>query len=296
MPACSLMTISEQIENDLRAYVVTGNIPPYSLTLKAIASHFEVSLMPVRSAVNRLVDQKYLMRGDNGRLSLNPRRKSRSGETSIDEVKGFQPVAPDKRLTDHIIILSLRGSDACLREEATAEQFGIGRTVLRRIFNRLAGEGIIEHLPRRGWRVRPFQEKDMLDYIDVRETLEIRALENAFERMDRAFLKEMVRANSPDENGEPQLDNRLHRYWIDLVENRYLSEFFDQNGIYFEMLFDKAVLDRETVARRAAEHVNILNGLLADDLEEAKLHLSAHISDQRDHVSRFLEETGTASI
>ena len=113
---------------------------------------------------------------------------------------------------------------------------------------------------------------------------------------DRAFLEEMVRANSPDENGEPQLDNRLHRYWIDLVENRYLSEFFDQNGIYFEMLFAKAVLDRETVARRAAEHVNILNGLLAGDLEEAKRHLSAHISDQRDHVSRFLEETGTASI
>ena len=58
------------------------------------------------------------------------------------------------------------------------------------------------------------------------------------------------------------------------------------------MLFDKAVLDRETVARRAAEHVNILNGLLASDLEEAKSQLSTHISDQRDHVSRFLEETG----
>ena len=296
VPACSLMTISEQIENDLRAYVVTGNIPPYSLTLNGIASHFEVSLMPVRSAVNRLVDQKYLMRGDNGRLSFNPCRKSRSCGTRLDEVKGPQPVAPEKRLTDHIIILSLRGSDECLREEATAEQFGIGRTVLRRIFNRLAGERIIEHLPRRGWRVRPFQEKDMLDYIEVRETLEIRALENSFERLDRVFLEEMVRANSPDEHGEPHLDNRLHRYWIDLVENRYLSGFFDLNGIYFEMLFDKAVLDRETVARRAAEHVNILNGLLASDLEEAKRHLSTHISDQRDHVSRFLEETGTASI
>ena len=37
VPACSLMTISEQIENDLRAYVVTGNIPPYSLTLNAVS-------------------------------------------------------------------------------------------------------------------------------------------------------------------------------------------------------------------------------------------------------------------
>tara|TARA_R110002096_G_scaffold52142_1_gene136016 strand:- start:1677 stop:2552 length:876 start_codon:yes stop_codon:yes gene_type:complete len=289
------MNISEQIEDDLRAHVVTGNDPAYSLTLKGIATHFEVSLMPVRSAVNRLVDQNYLVRGESGRLSFNPRRRSRNGTSSIEEMKGPRPVAPEKLLTDHIINLSLRGADECLREEATADQFEIGRTVLRRIFNRLAGEGIIEHLPRRGWRVRPFQEKDMLDYIDLRETLEVHALELTYSRLDHDYLREMVAGNNPDKNGEPQLDNRLHRHWIELANNRYLAGFFQQNGIYFDMLFDRAVFDKAMVARRAVEHCNILNALLKKDLELAKQHLSKHILTQRDHVSRFLEETGAVS-
>jgi DNA-binding GntR family transcriptional regulator len=288
------MTISEQIENELRAHVLIGEAPPYSLTLNGIAKHFDVSLMPVRSAVETLVEQKFLFRGANGRLSANPRRRSRNGTKSIDEFKTPLPVAPDKRITDHIIDLSLRGVDECLREEITAEQFGIGRTVLRRILNRLAGEGIIEHLPRRGWHVRPFREKDMLDYIDLRETLELDALGLAQPRLEAGFLGEILEGNTAAKNGKPRLDNRLHRYWIDLAGNRYLSEFFDQNGIYFDTLFARAVLDDETVARRAKEHRTILKALLANDLEKAKTALSRHIRDQRNHVARLLKLSGEA--
>tara|TARA_R110000850_G_scaffold84956_5_gene182385 strand:- start:966 stop:1838 length:873 start_codon:yes stop_codon:yes gene_type:complete len=290
------MTISEQIEDDLRAHVVTGIEPGYPLTLKGIAGHFSVSLMPVRSAVARLVDQSFLVRGDNGRLSLNPRRRSRNGASTVEEVRGPTPVAPEKRLSDYIISMSLRGADDCLREEATAERFDIGRTVLRRIFNRLAGEGIIEHLPRRGWRVRPFQEKDMLDYIDLRETLELHAIDLTYHQLDWGYLEELVIANEPDSDGNPQLDNRLHRHWINLADNRYMKEFFEQNGIYFDMLFNRAVLDRETVAQRASEHRSILKALLVKDLDKAKTDLSRHILKQRDHVSRFLEESGALSV
>jgi DNA-binding GntR family transcriptional regulator len=162
--------------------------------------------------------------------------------------------------------------------------------VLRRILNRLAGEGIIDHLPRRGWRIRPFREKDMLDYIDVRETLELRALELTDGKLDRDFLRELLEGNSPDAQGNPRLDNRLHRYWIDHADNRYLREFFDQNAIYFDTLFARAVLDDETVARRAREHRIILKALLAGDILRAKAALSKHILDQCSHVGRLLDQ------
>ena len=283
------MTISEQIANDLRAHVVTGELPPYPITLSGIATHFEVSMMPVRSAVDVLVDECFLIRGSNGRLSFNSKRRSRKGAKSIADIRTPLPEAPDKLVTDHVIDLSLRGFDHCLREEATAARFGIGRMVLRRILNRLAGEGFIEHLPRRGWRVRPFREKDMLDYIDVRETLELHALELAFEMLDPDFLRELLQGNTPDSDGKPRLDNRLHRHWIDHAGNRYLGEFFDQNAIYFDTLFARAVLDAETVAKRAGEHRVIIKALLNRNLPKAKAALSKHILDQRHHVGRLLE-------
>lgn len=283
------MTISEQIANDLRAHVIAGEQPPYPLTLGGIANHFGVSMMPVRQAVESLVEEGFLLRGANGRLGFNARRKSRSGDRSAAEMRPPMPVSPDKRVTDHVIELSLRGRDELLREEATAERFGIGRTVLRRILNRLAGEGFIEHLPRRGWRVRPFREKDMLDYIDMREALELHAMDLAFDDFDPDFLRVMLEGNTPNEKGTPRLDNRLHRYWIDLAGNRYLRDFFDQNAIYFDTLFARAVLDAETVAKRAGEHRAILKALLKNDLPCAKSALSKHILDQRHHVARLLE-------
>jgi DNA-binding GntR family transcriptional regulator len=288
------MTISEQIENDLKAHIVAGKTPPYPLTLSGIAKHFDVSLMPVRAAVDFLAKESYLIRADNGRLSINTRRRSRDPAKALKTVTRPAPVSPDQKLTEHIINLSLQGADVCLREEATADQFDIGRTVLRRIFNRLSGEGIIEHLPRRGWRVRPYSERDMLDYIDFRETLELHALDLSRQRLNPEFLHELIEGNSPRPNGKPQLDNRLHRHWIDRADNRYLREFFDQHEIYYETLFARAVLDDETVARRAGEHRLILKALLDNDLPKAIAALSKHIKDQRNHVARLFEESSIA--
>lgn len=284
------MTISEQIQEDIKAHIVAGEELPYSLTLSGIAKHFKASLMPARTAVEQLIDARFLFRAGDGALGINTRRRSRDPHISLSGLRPAESTAPEKRLAEHIISLSLRGAGDNLREEVTAEEFGIGRTVLRRIFNRFAGEGIIEHIPRRGWRVRPYSEAEMLDYIDMRETLELRALELARPRLDPEFLRVLVEANSPDAKGKPQLDNRLHRHWIDRAENRYLSQFFDQNGIYYETLFTRAVLDDGIVARRAREHSHILRSLLAGDLEEAKTALSKHIRDQRSHVAKLFTE------
>ena len=289
------MTLSEQIQEDIKAHIVAGETLPYPLTLSGIAGQFKASLMPARTAVEQLIDAKFLFRTEDGSLVINPRRRSRDPHVSLSSLRPTAPVAPEKKLAEHIIGLSLGGTGECLREEATAEEFGIGRTVLRRIFNRFSGEGLIEHLPRRGWRVRPYSETEMLDYIDMRETLELRALELAMPRLDPDFLRQLITGNRPDASGKPQLDNRLHQHWIDRAENRYLSQFFDQNGIYYDALFASAVLDDQTVARRAREHCRILKALLAGDLPAAKDALSKHIRDQRKHVARLFEEANSPS-
>ena len=81
-------------------------------------------------------------------------------------------------LAAEVIRKSLEGEGAYLREEATAERFGVGRTAIRQAFLHLAGRGLIVHVPRCGWRVRAFDQADMVAYLEVREVLEIKALDS----------------------------------------------------------------------------------------------------------------------
>ncbi len=281
------MTLTETIERDLIAHLQAGRTPPYPLTLGGIATHFGVSLMPARAAVASLVSKKYLLQGANRRLSINPRKRI----AAVPEAAASPPAAPptEKLVEDAIVRMSLLGDESFLREEAAARRFGVGRTVVRRIFSRLSGSRLIEHVPRRGWRVRALRERDMLEYLDVRETLELRALELAWDKLDDARLRGLLEANSPDAEGQPRLDNRLHQYWIDLAGNRYLREFFDQNGIFFQTLFDRAILDADMLARIAGEHRAILQALLNRDKSEARRALCEHIRGQQSHLVLLYE-------
>ncbi|MEQ8788614.1 MAG: GntR family transcriptional regulator [Pirellulaceae bacterium] len=282
------MTIAQQIESELKTHIVAGEAPPYPLTLSGIAGYYGVSLMPVRAAVDALVERRYLVRQDNRRLVVNRNRKRRQAARRTAPSPTAEP--PEEVLTRQVIHLSLLGRESYLREEATAEQLGIGRTVVRRIFSRLAGQRMLEHVPRCGWRVRPYREQDMHDYLEIRETLELRALELARRRFEEQHLRELLIANTPDAQGRPRLDNRLHQYWIRLADNRYLLEFFAENGVYFQALFDRAVMNDRIVARRAAEHRRILKAILARDWSSARDALSRHIRGQRTNVAHMFNQ------
>lgn len=185
---------------------------------------------------------------------------------------------------------SLRGEATPLREEAVSQQFGIGRTVLRQVFNRLAGAGLIDYLPRRGWRVRPFREQDLHAYLDVRSTLERKALELAWPRLDDAILTAMLQGNQSAEDASgPRLDNRLHEYFIQLADNRYLSDFFEQYGGYYRKLFDYATLGTAVIREMADQHSEILRCALARDFEGTCQALERHIRDQEPIVLRMMQ-------
>ena len=280
---CFVVTLAEKIEHDLRTRILAGETPPYPLTLSGIAAHFNVSLMPVRRAVAVLIADDFLHQRDNRRLAINP---ARHGASPGGEPAPFADHdQPERLIEDMIVGMSLRGDETFLREEATADRFDIGRTVVRRIFSRLAGGRMIEHVPRCGWKVRPYREKEMLDYLDLRETLELHALELARDRLDRNVMRKLLAANEPTPDGRPQLDNRLHQHWIDRADNRYLQDFFQQYGIYFQALFDRAVLDDNMVARAAGEHRDILSALLANKNADAGAALVAHIRGQKDKIA-----------
>ena len=52
----------------------------------------------------------------------------------------------------------------------------------------------------------------------------------------------------------PQIDNSLHRYIIERAGNRYIREFFDRLGSYFEILFEWEDHDRDTAIETVRQH------------------------------------------
>jgi DNA-binding GntR family transcriptional regulator len=288
------MTLSSYIQRDLKSHIGSGRDLPFALTLQGIAAHYGVSLTPVRVAIRALVAQHYLQKGSNGRLVVNPATVP-DGPVGIAVTKPSPP--PDWRevIARDVMLSSLRGDAGYLREEATAGRYGVSRTVIRQVFNHLAGKGLLEHVPRAGWRVRRFDEADMCAYLELREVLEVKALALAQPHLARVDLESMLAGNPIPQAGRPvQLDNRIHAYLVEKAGNFYLRDFFERHGEYYMLLFEHAALEAKVVAEMAEQHRAILQALIDQDWDAARRALVRHIRAQRPVMRNLLVAMATA--
>lgn len=284
------MRISDYVKRDLEFRIRSGSELPVKLTLGAIAELYGVSATPVRLALEELVAEHLIIKQENGRLKLNGSGRKR------------RAVAPPERPTDwedvlarEVILMSLRGGDGFVREEAMATKHGIGRTLLRRIFARLAGGGLLEHVPRRGWRVPTFRPEEMDAYLVVRESLEVKALDLAAPHLDSRQIQDMIEGNSPGAVAAESIDNRLHAYFIEQSGNRYIGSFFESHGRYYNALFDYAALGAEVVAEMAEQHLEILTNVAHGRWARAQRALAHHIQSQKPVMEAMIATLTTPS-
>jgi DNA-binding GntR family transcriptional regulator len=281
-------SLADYISGDLASQVARTGEPPCKLTLSAIAAHYGVSLSPVRTAVERLVQEGYLDTLENGRLALGKPRRRSWKQIAASPVS--PPIDHDKVIQSDVIRLSLQGQDGFLREQWATERYGIGRTALRPILSRLAGQGLIERVPRRGWRIRPFDKDDLCSFIEIRELLELRALRLARPHLESDKLQYFLKTNqSPKSRGEYALNNQLHDYWINLSGNHYIRRFFQRDALYYRALFDYAAPEARVVKEMAMQHCAVLEALLDQRWAAADKALSEHIRAQKPIIKSLVE-------
>jgi len=240
--------------------------------------------------VTRLIADACLEKLPNGRLAVaSGKRRSRKAPPAITP----PPTARDwdRVLIREVMLASLQREPVHLREEALAEKHQVGRSVIRQSLGRLAGAGLIDHVPRRGWLVHPIQEDDLTAYLEVREVLELKALDLARPRIETADLLPMLEDNAAvEEDQSPRLDNRLHEYLITKSGNRYIQNFFRQyTATYYTSAFDYAAPEAHVVAEMATQHRAILEALTARKWAHAREALVRHIRAQRPVLIRLLD-------
>ena len=283
-----ILTLTNYIKADLISRLSRDELPSESLTLAALSDHYRVSVTPIYNAINELINEGYLSREKNRRLYVN---KDKMGEamSASQAPQAAPPEDHSKLITDDLLAMSLEGESVYLREMASAKKYGISRTSLRNIFNRLAGDGVLEHVPRRGWKLRTFNQHDLDAFIEVRVVLELKALELAKGRLDKQVLQKILAGNCvPQTDEEPlQIDNSLHETLIKQSDNYYIISFFDRHGRYFDLLFLWESNDRDAAIQEIQQHQRILNALLNEDWKLAREELEFHLRSNHPVLSQL---------
>ena len=99
-------------------------------------------------------------------------------------------------------------------EGALATHLGIGRTPCREAVSRLAHEGLLERLPKRGVLVKALRADDVRDLYAVRRALEVLCVEQVIEKIDergvQAFREVLAAARDAVEEGVSWRGYRTH--------------------------------------------------------------------------------------
>ena len=274
------MKLASRIANDLEAQLA-GNSIPFPLTMDGISNHYGVSYTPIREALSGLIENGLLRKKSNGRLEAVDRPTKK--KTKVSALHQELVEDPVTLITEELVKVSLSGKETFIREQATALKHGLTRSALREVLQRLAGEGLILHIPRRGWLVKPFRQQDLQAFLEVREAMELKALELARSKLTsseaKVKLRQIKSSNKIYQNGKVRviIDNSLHQYLIELAANPYIDDFFQRHGKYYSILFKWEGGDEQAGIQAVRQHHAIIDALLKEDWKVAAKELSVHL-------------------
>ncbi|MET9291450.1 GntR family transcriptional regulator [Streptomyces sp. NPDC003077] len=221
-----------------------------------------------------------------------------SGQTAVTP----RPVPLDKRPRRH----SVRGQvlsalrDALVAGDlipgevysapALAERFGVSPTPVREAMQQLAGEGAVEVVPNRGFRVAQRSPRDLAELAEVRAMLEIPAVlrlacalpPERWEELRPLAAATVAAAAHGDCVGYAEADRAFHHALIALTGNRQLLLVTDDlhRRTHWPLGGGPTVRTAALLAD-ASEHAALLDALIAQEHAVAERIAREHLSPAR---------------
>jgi DNA-binding GntR family transcriptional regulator len=201
-------------------------------------------------------------------------------------------------LVDKIVRIEL-APGAPLSEKALSAELGIGRTPLRESLQRLAADGLVNHLPHRGMFVTDISATSVQQIYEFRALIDGHAARlaamRATEEEAQALLRlhhELVRATDEDDiDRYVELDRRYYGVLARAARNIYLEETIPRIfNLHLRLWFliSKRLGSWHGIARSHEEMTrNLADAIARRDPEDAETAVRAYIS-RRHHDIRAL--------
>lgn len=174
-----------------------------------------------------------------------------------------------------------------LVEEQLTRRLGISRAPLREALRRLAEQGLVEHVPRRGVRVATLSDGDVRELYEVRDVLERHAIGTALPLARdtdlaglRAALDEMSEATKAGDRLQiAEAHRRFHVAVVALAGNSQLTSMYESILVKLQLYMARN-LSREAEVAQPADgvhrHERLLAAAEAGDPEAMRAELASH--------------------
>ncbi|MBC8248720.1 MAG: GntR family transcriptional regulator [Anaerolineales bacterium] len=180
-------------------------------------------------------------------------------------------------------------------QQALMEELELGRTPIREALHRLAAEGLVNIVPRRGMFVANISITDLQKIFEVRILLEGLCARLAAQRITEdqiaqveAILQDLERVPNEDVKILMAIDEHFHHLLYQAAHNEFLAEILDR--LYAPSLrLWYLVLDRLGDVREAIEqHQGIAEAVKAGDGTRAEALIQKHITQFQQGIKAVL--------
>lgn len=185
-----------------------------------------------------------------------------------------------------------------LEEKDLCERLNISRTPLRESINRLAFEGLLQTVPKKGIFIEELSIQFITELFQARKALEPMVVTMAAKNMDKDQLIEFRHQtieliDTKDAMKLHKLDYKFHTYLNSKCGNRHLLRAIGNIGDQFQRVRTQDFYPVERATKGAYEHLDIIDALVNETLDLLPTLIQKHISSTEEYYfMNLLQRTG----
>jgi DNA-binding GntR family transcriptional regulator len=188
--------------------------------------------------------------------------------------------------------------------DEVARGLGVSRTPVNDALKRLASEGLVEIVPRRGTFVSGLTAQEVNEWFDIRLMIELHAADRLLSRGEAHSFLSSVReplermqlaVNHDDYNDYDNFmegDRDFHHLLVASTCNEHLTRIYTNLNVHIQVARAHYVDSVENPRQVTQEHDAILAALERGDPAAVRLALSAHITNVKTRILQMLEARG----
>jgi DNA-binding GntR family transcriptional regulator len=208
-------------------------------------------------------------------------------------------------LREHILARAFAPGER-LDIQEISRQLKVSRTPVKDALNKLASEGLVEVVPRKGTFVATLSPDEVVEVFEVRRALELLAAELLVGRVSEEDLAQVrTRLNDLEKSFRRGVDAEehmrrnmaFHRLLVELSGNRTLLKVYDGLNVHIQIarIHASGQQWKDRAQQEHEEHVEIVDALAARDFNRLAAALDAHIRRAKQALIQDLQTARAAS-